>query len=531
MKKHLAAIFSTLIFAGGLANGQDMPDARPSPEQLIQRGDSLHRSYHFQEALGTYLSVSGAQLDEGARRQLDRKIAASQNGLNMTDFCASPHVVARQRFSRKDFFLFYPLKPQSWHAAPNPLDSLEGFPLYHQKDDDVIYFSAVDKAGTRSIFITEDLDSLWRAPRLAGEAVTSMGSEIFPMLSADGKVLYFASDGLYGMGGYDLYAATWDEQTHAWGTPVNLGFPFSSPGDDFLLMDTEDGKYTLFASNRDCSKDSVYVYVLEYEKVRERNPIRSHDELVRIAALRPVDDPTRIDNGSATAGGATENANTRLYMRKNDEARALRDSIYRREKAVDALRLSLSQAREDEKADITARIREGEAALLPLRERLEEAELEIRLVEQSFLRSGAVSSSGAAEREVVGTGLGYTFAKNAMGPKLRIKVGSRSSRESFRIAPVGRFAQDNTLPAGIVYQIEIFTSPRHASVDELHGLTPVYERLSSNLHYTYSVGLYPHYHDALLDLNTVRLLGFPEARLVAYRDGRSIPTAIARQEE
>lgn len=542
MKRKIFAIVSLLFLAGAGLSGQEIidrpipiefpvPAHRPSPRQLIERGDSLLRTYHFQDAINHYLAVSGASLDSKTLESLDRKVTAAQNGLNMTDFCADPHVVARQRFSRKDFFLFYPLKPQSWHASPNPLDSLEGYPLYAPKGTDVIYFTAADRAGSRSIFITEDLDSLWRAPRLAGESVTSIGSEIFPMLSPDGKTLYFASDGLFGMGGYDLYASAWDEETQTWGEPVNLGFPYSSPGDDFLLMDTDDGKYTLFASNRDCSRDSVYVYVLEYEGSRARKQVRSHAELARIAGLRPIDDPSRIDNGSAVSGSVADNANTRLYMHKNAEARALRDSIYRHQKMIDALRTLLSEAREDETADITARIREKENALLPLRRQLEETELAIRLVEQSFLQSGVVSSSGSEEREVVGTSLSYTFAKNAMGPRLRMKVGRHPVRNSFRISPVGRFAQDNTLPAGIVYQIQLFTSPRHASVEDLGGLSPVYERLASNLRYTYSVGLYPTYAAALLDLNTVRRLGFPDARLTAYRDGRPIPLTTARQEE
>ena len=508
-----------------------VPAGRPSPEQLIARGDSLHLTYHFQDAINHYLAVATAPLGADERASLDRRIAASQNGLNMTDFCADPHVVARQRFSRKDFFLFYPLTPQSWHSSPNPLDSLDGYPLYHPKGERTIYYTAPDRAGTRSIFITDNLDSLWGAPRLAGESVTSTGSEIFPMLSPDGKTLYFASDGLFGMGGFDLYASAWDEAAQAWGEPVNLGFPFSSPGDDFLLMDTPDGKYTLFASNRDCSRDSVYVYVLEYQASRERHPVRDYGDLRRIASLRPVEDLARIDNASAVSHGAQDNANTRLYLRKNEEARALRDSIYRQQKMVDALRLSLSEAREDETAALTARIRDGEKAMEPLRKLLEETELEIRLVEQSFLSSGVVASSGNEEREVVGSALGYTFAKNAMGPRLRLKVGRHPVRSTFRIAPVGRFATDNTLPPGLVYQIQLFTSPRHASVEDLAGLSPVYERLASNLRYTYSVGLYPSYVSALLDLNVVRRLGFPDARITAYRDARPIPVSTARQEE
>ncbi len=486
---------------------------------LLSRADSLHRAFRFEEAAGLYLSAGR-----------DDKAAVAQNALNMTEFCADVHVVARQRFSRRDFFLFYPLKPLGWHASPNPLDTLEGYPTYAPKGADVIYFSTVDRAGTRSIFVTEDLDSLWRAPRLAGEGILSTGSEIFPMLSQDEKTLYFASNGLYGMGGYDLYASAWDAETASWGDPVNLGFPYNSPADDFLLADSEDGKYTLFASNRDCSKDSVYVYVLERDPSPQRRPVRNYKDLQRLSRLDPVADPGRPDTGATAPEEPLENANTRLYKRKMEEARALRDSIYRNEKAVDALRQMLSESPELS-ADISARIRTKEQALAPLRKLLEEVNLEIRLVEQSFLQSGVASSASSAEKEVAGSGLSYTFVKRTMGSRLRMKVGRSSTTPSFRIMPIGRFAQTGTLPAGLVYQIEIFSSPRHATVEDLAGLSPVYERLSPSLRYTYSVGLYSRYTDALQDLNTVRKLGFPDARITAYRDGRAIPVRSARQEE
>ena len=531
------------LLAGGLVpvSGQGWLDrgvsaetsapVRLSAEQQIARGDSLHRALCFQEALDCYLAVSGAQLKESERQALDRRIAAAQNALNMTDFCAVPSVVARQRFSRKDFFLFYPLQAQDWHPSPNPLDSLDAYPLYFPKDDDVVYFSAPDRSGSRSLFVTEDLDSLWRAPRLAGESLLSLGSEIYPMLSPDRKTLYFASDGLFGMGGFDLYASAWDEENYCWGDPVNLGFPFSSPADDFLLMDTEDGKYTLFASNRDCGADSVYVYVLEHTAPLERRPVRGLEELRRIVSLRPKDDPSRLDNGSAIADEMPGNATTRLYMRMMDEARMLRDSIYQHEKVLDALRVLLSQARDDETADLTARIRAKESLLPPLRQQLEETNQAIRQVEQRFLQSGVASSAVTEDRELVGADQGYTFSKKAMGHRLRIKVGAQQNRRGFRVSPVGRFAPDNTLPAGLVYQIQLFSSPRHANLDELKGLSPVYERLSSNLRYTYSVGLYPTYVSALLDLNVARKRGFPEAHITAYRDGRPIPVRTARQEE
>ena len=60
------------------------------------------------------------------------------------------------------------------------------------------------------------------------------------------------SKGLYGMGGYDLYVSQWNSETGDWDVPVNMGFPYSSPYDDFLFINTEDGKYSIFASNRGC---------------------------------------------------------------------------------------------------------------------------------------------------------------------------------------------------------------------------------------------------------------------------------------
>lgn len=500
-----------------------VPAVRLTPQQLIARGDSLHRAYRFQEALADYYAVSGASLTPEGRAALERRIVTSQNALNMTDFCADPHVVARQRFSRKDFFLFYPLKAQAWHPSPNPLDSLPGYPLYHPKDGKTIYFSAPDRSGSRSLFVTEDLDSLWRAPRLLGEALLTTGSEIYPMLSPDGKTLYFASDGLSGMGGFDLFSSTWDEATQRWGTPVNMGIPYSSPGDDFLLMDSDDGQYTFFASNRDCSPDSVYVYVVEYATSRQRKTVSSQADLLRIASLRPVEDPSRMDNASAVGDEAPSNANTRLYVRKMEEARALRDSIYRLDKTLDALRILLSVAREDETASLTARIREKENEKPPLQRLLEETQLEIRLVEQTFLASGVVSTSASDDREVVGADRSYTFSKKAMGPRLRLKVAKRLSRRSFRVMPVGRFSPDNTLPAGMVYQIRIFESPSHASLDDLKGLAPVYEKLNASLRYTYYVGMFSSFDDALAELNTIRALGFPQAGIVAWMDGKAVP--------
>lgn len=503
MRRKLVTIMLLLVSVGYSLRGQELPDR---VKRFVDQADSLLKQYFFDEAIEKYYQAEEFAMDQRTQEIVLKRIQQANNALTMTEFCAEPNVVERQRFSRKDFFQYYPLKAQSWHASPNPLDSLDAYPTYFPRGDKSIIFSAVDFAGTRSLFVTNMTDTLWTAPRLLGESLTTMGSEIFPMLSPDGKTLYFASDELYGMGGFDLYSSTWDPETKTWQDPVNMGFPFNSPGDDFLLMDTDDGKYTIFASNRDCSKDSVYVYVVDYAASRDRKVVHSREDIVRIASMRPARQLGRLDHDSFSEG-IEETANTRLYMQKVAEELALKDSIAHHQNDASKVRLE------------------------ELRRMLSDVQLEKQLLSDAFLKEGMMSSARSEDKEVVGAGGSYTFSKNQLGPKIRIKVARARKSGTVNISRIGRMAQDMTLPDGLVYQIQFTTSIRRLGIEDFKGLSPVYERISSNLRRVYTVGVFKTYDEALLELNLVKKQGFPEATIVAWRDGRQVPTQQARQEE
>ncbi len=519
--RHIAV--AALILASGLTvSAQDwkpetlvdvrLPRAKVvTPRTYMDLADSLRREYRFADASDIYTHAMDISLDDRLSAEAQAHILECQRGINMADICSTPVVVARKRFSLKDFYLYYPLKNQSWRANPNPLDSAAFFiPTYLPKGESEVFFSAADSEGYRNIFTSTYADSTWTVPVPLGEALLSPGNDIGPMLSPDGNTLYFASDGLYGVGGYDLYKSVWDADRGAWGAPVNLGFPYSSPSDDFLLVNTDDGNYTIFASNRGCSKDSVYVYVLEYEANPVTKKVEDWKTLGKIAALDPEDNPFRMDNTSAVSGDSAVSDDTRIYQEKLQEQMAVRDTLRARASAG---------APTSELDSLVARMNA-----------LDE---EIRRIEQSFLRSGAVSGKALAEKEVVGAELGYTFTKKTMGQRLRIKVERhvQDPRTRFRITPIGRFSEVSTLPGGLIYQIQFMTTSRHASVEDIGGMSPVVERLTPSLKYTYSAGVFFNYQDALRHLNKVRRQGFADCEIVAYLDGRQISTEAAWERE
>lgn len=512
-----------------------------SAAELAARGDSLRMVYLFRESIKEYNKSIAAAKDSLERESYEEKLTLSQNGLSMMSYCSQPVVVAKQKFSLKDFFLFYPLQNRSWRDVPNQLDSLGKSDLVHSMyipdNEDVLYYSAKDEDGIRNIYSIQNIGETWTAPSLINEQMTSSSDEIFPMISPDGKSLYFASEGLYGMGGYDLYVSNWNRETKDWDTPVNMGFPYSSPYDDFLFINTDDGKYSIFASNRECSRDSVYLYVLEYDSMPVRKSLSDVSALKQLASLSPDVDPSRIDNASAVSEKMPDNADTKRYMEKMTQVRNLRDSISVFGKKLDEDRARISSLEGEDKEELSNDILRREMSLPSLQDSLSKATKALQQIEMEFLTSGIVIDpsklQAESQKEVVGAASGYTFTKNEMGPALSLSI-AKPKKEfdyTFMILPEARFAESNTLPSGLVYQIQILTTTQKATARELKGLSPVFEKLSPSLKYTYSVGVFKTYADVLSNLNKVKKLGFRTAIITAFNDGKQMDVNLARKME
>lgn len=400
-------------------------------DSLLVAGDSLRMIYRFEESLESYNSA----LEKAMADSLDsvglieQKIRYAENGRNMMAFTDTPVVEAKHKFSIKDFFLYYPLPDKSWRQTPNQLDSLGGQfaqAIYFPESSKKICYSVTDSASVRSVYFTELMDSLWSVPALFDGELYSSIDEIYPMFSPDGKQMYFSSNGLYGVGGYDIYVSNWNDETSSWGAPMNMGFPYSSPADDFLFTTSEDGEYTVFASNRGCSSDSVWVYVLKYQDMSVRKAINDPDELLALSKLDPASYEQRIENNAPVATDIPENLDTQKYLEKITEVRALEDSITmcneRLEKDRNEYALSSD---EDERLALTTKILQQESEIPAIQEQLDKAKAQLQKIEMEFLFSGVVIDPdqllAQADREVVGEATAYTFEKKSFGPAFELQ--------------------------------------------------------------------------------------------------------------
>ena len=502
---------------------------KADPVERLARARACRMDYHFEEAAKACQQAL-TWADDALLPEVEKEYSLALNALSMSDNCEIPTAVVKKRFLLKEFYLYFPFADRSFRSAPNAFDKGESIiPTYVPKNAKVAYFSSPDAGGCRNIYMSENLDSAWTAPVLLNESMVTMGNEIAPVLSPDGKTLYFASDALYGMGGYDLYKSQWDEATSTWGEPVNMGFPYSSPADDYMMMVTDDRKYTLFASNRECqSPDSVYVYVLKYDPAPERKSIKNADELLELSLLEPASEHNQIDNANMGATGGDLNSGT-LYMEVYARTEELQGMINKLNGDIEKLRTRMAAEedaviRESLASAIEAKNEEKIKAEMQLNDLISEfGSLEELLSNASSLNTGRVAE--AADTEIVGAGDAYVFAKHRMGGTLKAKVEQwkQNSRSVFKISPVGHFGAEGSLPqSDFYYQIMFLESKRRSLTDDFNGLNPVYERQTRRLQYQYFAGVFRCYQDALHALNEVRRRGFPDAVIVAYKGASSI---------
>lgn len=120
------------------------------------------------------------------------------------------------------------------------------------KGHEMIYYVTNNKAGRGGMDIWytvyDKKKKLYKAPKNAGSKVNTSQDEISPFFDNDTRTLYFSSNGLGGLGGFDVFRARGDGKK--WTGTENIGPPVNTGADEvFYTISTRRGE-GFFVSNR-----------------------------------------------------------------------------------------------------------------------------------------------------------------------------------------------------------------------------------------------------------------------------------------
>lgn len=113
-------------------------------------------------------------------------------------------------------------------------------------------------------------DGTWSPPMNLGPNINTPYDEEAPFMSIDNKTLYFSSNGPNSMGDFDVFVTIRDEDWN-WSSPINLGYPINTPGDDLFYTATADGSKGYLASFRGDGFGDRDIYEIQYDSSRLGN--------------------------------------------------------------------------------------------------------------------------------------------------------------------------------------------------------------------------------------------------------------------
>ncbi len=133
-------------------------------------------------------------------------------------------------------------------------------------DGKTIYFSS-DRSGGyggKDIYRASlSADSTWGNIVNLGDSINTMYDEDAPFIHADGKTLFFSSNGSWSMGGYDIFKSRMNRKDSTFKNRGNVGFPINSTDDDIYFVLAANGNSAYYSSGKKGGKGLKDLYAIE----------------------------------------------------------------------------------------------------------------------------------------------------------------------------------------------------------------------------------------------------------------------------
>lgn len=143
----------------------------------------------------------------------------------------------------------------------------EGSMAYRTEMRDKIYYSNTNATGSMKLYMCYKMFDGWSQPAVLNGLPE--GDCNYPFLLADGVTIYFANNNPNGLGGYDIYVTRYNSDTDRFFTAENIGMPFNSPANDYMMVIDEVNNLGWFATDRNQSEGMVCIYTFIPSETKE----------------------------------------------------------------------------------------------------------------------------------------------------------------------------------------------------------------------------------------------------------------------
>lgn len=260
------------------------------PLKDLYLGELYFATYRFEESLTAYQAYMATLAPE------DKKYAETEAKLKKTEMAAKLlkrvediAILDSVVVNKNEFLRYYKFSSElgtlmQERIKLNARQSQDKVIYTTQRGDRLCFSDSLQ--GNMDIFSSFKLLDSWSAPVSISNAVNTGANENYPFLLLDGVTLYFASDGENSIGGYDLFITKYASTTQDFLVPENIGMPFNSPANDYMMVIDEQQRTGWFATDRNqpAGKVMIYKFIPNETKILFRT--EDKDLLRRVAQLK-----------------------------------------------------------------------------------------------------------------------------------------------------------------------------------------------------------------------------------------------------
>lgn len=228
-------------------------------------GDYKYSHSDYPAAISYYGEFLDLTTDDSLRSCYQERLADVSRLNRMVMNCEKVCILDSVVVDKNDFLSVYNIGGDAGTISTQATffddDALDGYVYCSERGMDIC-FSERDEENDSlmKLYRNTKVGNEWgRAKELAG--FDTKGNDNYPFMLSDGVTLYFASDGEGSIGGYDLFVTRLDTESGRFLRPDNLGMPYNSTANDYMLAINEVANIGWFATDRNQPDSLVCVYM------------------------------------------------------------------------------------------------------------------------------------------------------------------------------------------------------------------------------------------------------------------------------
>jgi hypothetical protein len=258
--------------------------------------------YLFEESANAWqmqmdLLVKEKKLQEA--EVLKPLLVQAEKAARMVSRCENIQIIDSIIVDKNDFLSAYLMGEEA-----GMLEKTGSTVIHENQLKDRRYFGKRNENGPfrlhTQVFIQDD----WSEERMLNLPADSLGNDNFPFVMPDGMTIYYASTGNESIGGYDIFVSRYNMNNDTYLAPNQMGMPFNSIYNDYMLAIDEVNDIGYFATDRFQPEGYVVVYTFI-----------PNDEFI---AIDNEDDQVLIERAKISSIKDTwiQNTNYQAYLEK-----------------------------------------------------------------------------------------------------------------------------------------------------------------------------------------------------------------------